>query len=128
MTTVSIWNTGAFFVLFRESIEAAIVIGILLNFLSKTLEHDVPMQKKLKKQVWLGALVGLIVSLILGIIITVVYYVLQHNVFAGSAEMIWEGTFMTIACIMLTWMAFGMLGAEEWYGKWEKVRLPSQPD
>jgi high-affinity iron transporter len=118
----AIWNTGAFFVLFRESIEAAIVIGILLNFLTKTLEHDPELQKKLKRQVWLGALAGLILSIILGIILTVIYYVLQHNVFAGNAEMLWEGCFMTIACIMLTWMGFGMLGAEEWYMKWQKVR------
>lgn len=105
-------------VLFREALECAIIVGVLLNYIKKTLPHEPDEQKRLRKQVWLGSAAGLAVSLVIGIVITVVFYVLRHDVFA-SMEALWEGVMKSLAVILITWMAFGMIRAKNWYQKWE---------
>ncbi|KXS22221.1 FTR1-domain-containing protein [Gonapodya prolifera JEL478] len=118
----NLFNAGALFILFREALEAAIVIGVLLNFIDKTVGQHKNLAARLRKQIWLGVGVGLAISLVVGVVFSVVYYVLRQDVF-GTFEPIWEGTFKTIACILLTVMGFGMLHAGDLERKWERKML-----
>jgi high-affinity Fe2+/Pb2+ permease len=56
--------------LFREALECSIIVGVLLNYIKKTLPHEPEEQKRLQKQVWLGAGTGLAISIIVGIVLT----------------------------------------------------------
>lgn len=40
-----------FFIIFRETTEAAIIVSVLLSFLSQVLSDDVVMRKRLARQV-----------------------------------------------------------------------------
>jgi hypothetical protein len=80
-----IFNVAALFVLLRESLEAALIVGVLLNYIKKTHSHDLPTAKKLKRCVWYGAGAGLVLSIIVGVIITVIFYVLKNDVFGDAA-------------------------------------------
>ncbi|KAJ3341544.1 hephaestin-like 1 [Gonapodya sp. JEL0774] len=118
----NLFNAGALFILFREALEAAVVIGVLLNFVQKTASRHPALVKRLRKQIWLGVGLGLAISILVGIAFSVVFYVLKKDLF-GSFEPVWEGSFKFLACILLTIMGFGMLHAGDLEAKWERRML-----
>jgi high-affinity iron transporter len=82
---------------FREGLEAALIIGIVLGVLSRVRRKD---QAWI---VWLGAGVAGLVSLAVG---GGLYGL--GIAFEGRAEQIFEGTAMLLAAAVLTWMIFWM--------------------
>lgn len=82
----------------RETLEAALIVGILLAYLNKTLNQ------KHKKFVWYGVLGGIFISLVLAFIFN--NYL---GGFEGRSEQIYEGVTMFIAAGLLTWMILWML-------------------
>lgn len=78
---------------FRETLEAAIVVGIVLTFLTKT------NQNIFKIFVWRGVGVGVGVSIILAFILEVFF-----GGFEGRIEKIFEGILMFVTVGFLTWM------------------------
>lgn len=52
--TVSVFSVPVFFVIFRETVETAVIVSVLLAFLKQTLDgpsRNVSVYKKLRKQV-----------------------------------------------------------------------------
>ncbi|MBI3764743.1 MAG: FTR1 family protein [Chloroflexi bacterium] len=82
---------------FREGLEAALIVGIVLGYLSKI------GQAGRTRFAWAGVLAALAVSVALAVGIQVVGAEL-----AGRAEQIFEGTTMFLAVGVLTWMIFWM--------------------
>ncbi len=86
-----------FIVLFRESIEAALIIGIMLTYLHKTgnLKHE--------RHVWLGTASGILASIAFAAILNSLYGGF------GVYEELFEGIFMVIASVLVTWFMLWML-------------------
>ncbi len=82
---------------FREGLEAALILGIVLGVLKQV------GQKERGRVVWLGAGLAVIVSLATGIGL----YALGVA-FEGPAEAIFEGFAMLLAAAVLSWMVFWM--------------------
>lgn len=82
----------------RETLEASLVVGIILAYLKKTgnLQY--------KKTVWYGVGAGIVLSLVLAII-----FQTTLGGFEGRAEEIYEGITMIFASGLLTWMILWML-------------------
>jgi high-affinity iron transporter len=78
---------------FREGVEAALIIGIVLAVLGK-MGH-----KELRASVWQGAVTAIALSMLAGLVFTGI-----GAEFTGRGEQIFEGTAMFIAAIFLTWM------------------------
>lgn len=78
---------------FRETLEAALVIGILITFLTKT-NQDI-----YKKYVWFGAGLG-----VLGAVLTAFSLRFIFGTFEGRTEQIFEGVLMFVTAGFLTWM------------------------
>lgn len=78
---------------FRETIEAALVVGIILTYLTKT------NQQIFKKYVWRGVGLGIISSILLGLILEGLF-----GGFQGKSEQIFEGVLMLITAGFITWM------------------------
>lgn len=117
---VDVFNVQVFFVVFRESLEATIVVAVLLAFLKQGLgsDHQDPsVYKKLVKQVWWGALTGLILCLIIGCGFIGAFYGLRKDIW-GSSEDLWEGIFCTIAAILISVMGIAMLRVNKMQEKW----------
>lgn len=89
---------SALIVTFRETLEAALIIGIILAYLNKTLNS------KHKKMVWYGVAGGVAVSIVMA-------FVFQNYLggFEGRAEEIYEGVTMIVAAGLITWMILWML-------------------
>lgn len=78
---------------FRETLEAVLVVGIVLTFLTKT--H----QDLFKKYVWQGIAAGIALSITLALGVELFFGGLT-----GAAEEIFEGVLMFITAGFLTWM------------------------
>ncbi len=92
---------------FREGLEAALILGIVLGVVRRAGRSDQT------QTVWLGAGLAALVSMVAGIGL--------HRLgiaFEGTAEEVFEGIAMLLAAAVLTWMIFWMgrqgraLGAE----------------
>ena len=91
------FSAATFLITFRESLEAALIIGIILAFLKKS------GQSKWNNIVYLGIGTGLIMALILA-------YIFETYLggFTGKTEEIFEGAIILIAAMLITFMIFWM--------------------
>lgn len=83
---------------FRETLEAALIVGIILSYLTKT------KQISLKKHVYLGIVIGAVAS-----IIGAILFVTLAGGFEGKAEELFEGGTMLIGAGLLTTMILWMM-------------------
>ena len=87
-----------FIITFRETLEAALIVGIVLGYLNRT------KQTKYNNIVYIGIVSGLMAS-ILGSII----FINLAGGFTGRAEEIFEGVTMLIGALLLTTMILWMM-------------------
>lgn len=78
---------------FRETLEAALVVGVILSYLSRLNQHS------FKKFVWFGVLSGIGISLILAVLLELFLGGLK-----GKTEELFEGILMLVTAGFLTWM------------------------
>ena len=88
---------SALLITLREGLEAALIIGIILAYLSRT------GNRQGFKHVWLGTLLAVVTSLIAG---AAIYF--SAGKLKGQAEEVFEGLAMLTAAGVLTWMIFWM--------------------
>ncbi|KAG0045222.1 hypothetical protein BGZ89_005709, partial [Linnemannia elongata] len=62
----SLFSVPIYFVIFRETTEAAVIVSVLLSFLSQVLANDNQMRNRLATQVWAGTALGLLISIAIG--------------------------------------------------------------
>ena len=110
----------SFLVTSRETLEASLVVGIVLAYLNKTNNQSY------KKSVYYGIAFGILASIFSAVVFTVF-----AGGFEGRAEEIFEGTTMLIGAFLLTTMILWMMQqrhiAREIEGKVEKHLMGSQP-
>ncbi|MDD5112119.1 MAG: FTR1 family protein [Candidatus Altiarchaeota archaeon] len=87
-----------FLITFREALEAALAIGIIMAYLQRTgnLRHA--------GSVYVGVLTALVAS-----VFTAVAFNALFGGFEGAAENIFEGSLMVFASLLVTWMVFWMM-------------------
>jgi high-affinity iron transporter len=78
-----LFNVPIFFILFRESTEAAIILAVLLSFLKKMFNTESPVYKRLRNQVWFGSLAGLFICLCIGGAFIGVYYTVLNDIWVS---------------------------------------------
>ncbi|KAG0241357.1 high-affinity iron permease [Mortierella sp. GBAus27b] len=113
----SVFSAPIFFIMFRETTEAAIIVSVLLAFIRQVIVDDPALYRRLKWHVWIGVMIGLVISLIIGGAFIAIWNTVANNVFAAHEEL-WEGTFALIACVMITVMALAMLKSQDMQEKW----------
>jgi high-affinity iron transporter len=116
----NVFGVQIFFIVFRESLEAVIIISVLLSFLKQSLgrpDQDRGVYRRLRRQVWFGSIAGIVVCLIIGGAFIGVFYGLGHDIWAQSEDL-WEGIFYLIAAIIITIMGLALLGINKTKDKW----------
>ena len=82
---------------FREGLEAALIVGIVVSYLRKT------GQQKLTRYAWAGVALAILLSVVIAVGITALGMELE-----GTAEQLFEGVTILLAVGILTWMVFWM--------------------
>lgn len=117
---VNVFSVEIFFIAFRETLEASIIISVLLAFLKQGLgrpDQDQKLYKRLVWQVWIGAIIGVFICLCIGGAFIGVFYSLGKDLWSKSEDL-WEGIFSVIACVMITIMGLAMLRLNKMKEKW----------
>ncbi|MHA2091729.1 MAG: FTR1 family iron permease [Candidatus Kariarchaeaceae archaeon] len=89
---------SSFLVTLRETMEAALIVGIILAYLNKT------NNEAYKKDIWLGTGIAVICSMI-----GAVLFEIFLGGFEGDQEKLFEGIVMILAAGVLTWMIIWMM-------------------
>ncbi|PQE09592.1 Plasma membrane iron permease protein [Rutstroemia sp. NJR-2017a WRK4] len=116
----NVFAPQVFFIVFRECLEAVIIVSVLLSFLKQSLggpDQDQEIYKKLIKQVWLGSALGIGLCLIIGGIFIGVFYGLGSDLWSKSEDL-WEGIFYLIATIIISIMGLALLLINKTKEKW----------
>ncbi|RUP48937.1 iron permease FTR1 family-domain-containing protein [Jimgerdemannia flammicorona] len=116
--SVNVFSVPIFFVLFRETLEAAVIVSVLLAFLYQVFSDNPDMQRKLRLQVWLGTIFGLLISIAIGAAFIAIWYTVANNLWK-TTELLWEGSFCLIATVFVTIMAIAMLKTNKVQDKWK---------
>ncbi|KAH3660317.1 hypothetical protein OGAPHI_006903 [Ogataea philodendri] len=113
-----VFTVEIFFIVLRETLEAVVVVSVLLAFLKQSLGDRSPdIYKRLRKQVWWGSILGVVLCLILGCAFIGAYYSLQNDIWSKSEDL-WEGIFSLIATILISIMGIAMLRVNKMQAKW----------
>lgn len=117
---VNVFAPQVFFIVFRETLEAVIIVSVLLSFLKQSLgqpDQDHKIYKRLVRQVWVGSFAGVGICLIIGGAFIGVFYGLGHDIWSQSEDL-WEGIFYLIAAIIITIMGLALLRINKTKEKW----------
>ncbi|KAI0147750.1 plasma membrane iron permease [Xylariaceae sp. FL1272] len=118
--TVNVFAVPVFFITFRESLETAIIVSVLLSFVTQSLpdsDSDNATRKKLVKQIWLGVALGLLICLAIGAGLIAAFYTLETDYFT-KAEYIWEGVFGIISSLIISVTGAALLRVNKMQAKW----------
>ncbi|KAG9233420.1 iron permease FTR1 family protein [Amylocarpus encephaloides] len=122
--TVNVFAVPVFFVVFRETLEAAVIVSVLLAFLKQTLDgpnRDQSTYKKLVLQVWYGSALGLLLCLIVGGGLIGAFYGIGKDKW-GATEYYWEGSFSLVATLIISILGAALLRVAKLQDKW-RVKL-----
>ncbi|EJD54574.1 iron permease FTR1 [Auricularia subglabra TFB-10046 SS5] len=140
-----LFSVPIFFIVFRETLEAAIILSVLLGIVDQLIyknavaapgsataasDGDVEalppgwekrLVRKLRIQIFAGALAGFLIALAIGAAFIAVWFTQASDLF-GKAEELWEGIFDLIASIIIFVMGVTMLRMDRAKAKW-RVKL-----
>ena len=120
VTMADLFAVQVFFIIFRECLEAVIIVSVLLSFLKQCLgqpDQDQKVYNRLRRQVWAGSLSGIALCLIIGGVFIGVFYGLGRNLWAQSEDL-WEGIFYLVATFIITIMGLALLRINKTKEKW----------
>jgi high-affinity iron transporter len=107
-----LFSVPAMFIMLRESIEACVVVALLLQMCSRL------RLQRMRRHVWLGAAAGIGVSVLLGVVFVAVFYATKSRVMAGPSKAIFKGYINLVAVLLITALAFAMLRFMNYERKW----------
>lgn len=146
--TQDLFSITIFFVTFRETLEAAVIVSVLLGLVTQIVNGDSetaseaqtqstsvsneqvgsqdPLMRskilrRMKLQILLGSAVGLIIAIALGGTFIAIWFTLATNLWT-KAEQLWEGIFQLIAALMIFVMGITMLKMDRAKATW-RVKL-----
>lgn len=129
MSWENLFSVQVFFLTFREVLESAIILSVLLSLLKRVFFTDdgaEPLSPEswrayrlLRRQVWLGSLAGLVVCGAIGTVFIVVFRSIGKNLW-NTTEKLWEAFFCIVASILITIMGRPLLRLNSLQKKWNQ--------
>ncbi|KAI6158223.1 iron permease FTR1 [Pisolithus tinctorius] len=141
----NLFSITIFFVTFRETLEAAVIVSVLLGLVNQIVKGDpdttsearsqltrMPNEqvepqmrskivRRMKMQILLGSAVGLTIAIAIGGAFIAVWFTQAKNLWT-KAEQLWEGVFQLIAALMIFVMGITMLKMDRAKATW-RVKL-----
>lgn len=112
-----VFSFSLFFIILRETLEASIVVSVLLSFIDKN--QELSTHSRLKRMVWLGTGCSFTICLIIGSIFIGVWYGYGRNLFEEN-EVLIEGILMLIASAFITITGIAFANGSTMYQRLEQ--------
>ncbi|KAK9357501.1 iron permease FTR1/Fip1/EfeU [Lipomyces starkeyi] len=115
-----IFNVSIFFIVFRETLEASVVVSVLLAFIKQGVgksAEDPTVYKKLVRHIWVGVGLGFLICLVIGGAFIGTWYTLGTDIW-GASEDLWEGILSIVAAIIISIMGLALLRLNKMKEKW----------
>ncbi|PRT54317.1 Iron transporter FTH1 [Wickerhamiella sorbophila] len=126
MTFADYFSLQVFFLVFRETLETAVIVTVLLSFLktgfgdiSKLDDNARRTYRTMRRQVWAGAAFGILVCILLGAVFMFVFYTVGENLW-DRTEKLWEAFFCIFASVLITIMGLKFLRINRLKAKWRR--------
>ncbi|OXC70926.1 hypothetical protein AYX13_00343 [Cryptococcus neoformans] len=137
-----LFSVTIFFIVFRETVEAAIIVSVLLSFVEQLMtsgglrngdaqvdqlseEEEIKKTKRILRrmriQIWAGTLTGFVIAVAVGAAFIAVWYTTLTDLWSNTEEL-WEGIFSLIACIIIYVMGLTFLKMDQSRVKW-RIKL-----
>ncbi|KEZ46533.1 Plasma membrane iron permease [Scedosporium apiospermum] len=116
----SLFSVPIFLVVFRETLETAIIVSVLLAFLKQTLDRpgqDGKIYNAFRRQVWLGTAVGFSICMTIAAGIIGIFYGFGKDAWQDQ-EYYYEGIFSLISSVVITVMGVALLRVGRMQEKW----------
>ena len=121
-----------FFIILRETIESAIIVSVLLSFITQNCTDSVTgkltvspkVYRSMKMQVWAGAIGGFAICLAIGAIFITLFYFIGTDLWSYT-ERIWEGLFSILSSIIIAIMGVALLRINSMKSKWKASLVDS---
>ncbi|KAI1813360.1 iron permease FTR1 family protein [Poronia punctata] len=116
----NVFSVPVFLVVFRETLETAIIVSVLLAFLKQTLDgpnQNVAVYKTLVRQVWLGVSIGLFICLVVAGGIIGAFYTVGRDAWQAN-EYNYEGAFALFASVIISFVGVALLRVGKMQEKW----------
>jgi high-affinity iron transporter len=152
--TKNLFSIPIFFIVFRETLEAAIIVSVLLGLAEQIVSRDPTfvtntqglaeedaangetgvddsvqrrrLLRRMRIQIFLGAGIGFFIALSIGAGFIAVWFTKAADLWSKSEDL-WEGIFEIIACVMIFVMGITMLKMDRAKAKW-RVKLQNAFD
>ncbi|TID13175.1 hypothetical protein CANINC_005031 [Pichia inconspicua] len=126
------FSVQIFFIILRETIEAGIIVSVLLAFLRQnftdpvkgTLNVDPKLFRSMQMQVWAGAFAGFGICLLIGALFIGTFYIIGTDLWSYT-ERIWEGMFSILSSIIIAVMGVSLLRINAMKNKWTASLIKS---
>ena len=121
------FSVQVFFLTFREVLESAIIVSILLSILNRAFESDeeertvesAKIYNRLRAQVWAGSICGVAVCAVIGTGLILIFRILGKNLW-NTGEKLWEAFFCILASVLITIMGKPLLRIDALQNKWRR--------
>lgn len=127
----AIFSPQIFFIILRETIEAAIIVSVLLSFIKQNsysaggeLTIDRKQYDSMRMQVWTGAFSGVSICAIIGAIFITLFYFIGTDLWSYT-ERIWEGMFSILSSVIIAIMGVSLLRINAMKNKWKASLVSS---
>ncbi|OLY84889.1 Plasma membrane iron permease [Smittium mucronatum] len=97
---MTIFNVPIFFVILRESIEASLVISVMLAFTTRLGITDPLEMRKLRRQILFGSLAAFILCVVIGGVLIYLFYRYSSDIWSKHEDL-WEGIFSLISSVVM---------------------------
>ncbi|KAL1899947.1 high-affinity iron permease [Ceratocystis pirilliformis] len=124
MAELDLFSVPVFLLIFRETLETAIIVSILLAFLKQTLDvpdGDPKVYRALRRQVWAGTAIGFSICLCIAGGVVMAFYSWNSTTWDQN-ELYYESFFSLFASLMITVMGAAVLRVGKMQAKW-RVKL-----
>ncbi|KAI0271038.1 Ftr1 protein [Russula aff. rugulosa BPL654] len=132
--TRNLFSVPIFFIVFRETLEAAIIVASLLGLVKQivyshfhTLGSQEPISEEEGKKgsgdtaIFFGSALGFLIAVIIGAVFITIWFTKASDLYKKTED-IWEGIFQLIAAILIFVMGITMLKLNHAKTKW-RIKL-----
>jgi high-affinity Fe2+/Pb2+ permease len=86
---IDLFNSSAFFIVLRETLECTMIISVLLGLVDRLVPiENQQLKMLLKKRIWIGVVIGFFISIVISAVFITMFYVIDKSGWERTNEIL----------------------------------------